>query len=204
MMGYPSCGLGLFCTLTPRERRSPDRHDDGNWLCFSAALWVGNSAYLTFLPALTAQNIPPQIGFVSHESRDWSIGMMEYWNSGNTGISRPATSWVCFAHSTFRRSRPTCDDRPFSRCPNPPTFGFVSHNRPRPWPLPSSKLGLFRMFRPPVPAGLPEIGFVLHNWPGQAEDGRPRGRHPAADLPAIRNPQARHWVFFARTAFGRV
>jgi len=57
----------------------------------------------------------------------------------------------------------------------PSEIGFVLHVRSsfvRPRPTqPRRELGSFCTFRPPVPAGLPEIGFVLRNWP-------PRRRPP--------------------------
>jgi hypothetical protein len=122
------------------------------------------------------------VGWAS--SPDTPPNSVRFASFAGRGPPQAGPNWLRFAHSTLRRSRPAHDAR---FCPHTPVlpslalFRIIGSwwvGRREPDTLPDwvrfahfasrgsgrlAKLGSFRTFRPPVPAGLPEIGFVLHN-----------------------------------------
>ncbi len=80
--------LALFRTIGPWERRSPDRHRRGNWVCFARS-------------ALRGLGVPPDFRFPIELALFRTEGLgLEYWNDGIVewwGIP-PIGNWVCFAH----------------------------------------------------------------------------------------------------------
>jgi hypothetical protein len=166
-MVFPACRweLGLFCIVAPRPRGAVPR----NWLCFPKRGIEAMSHDFPLLDVLSPRySILPKFGFVSR-----------------SGASRRCRTFCPATHVPAAPSRPA-----------PPGIGFVLHDCPstlRGLGVPSAssgqaparhspKLGLFRTFRPPVPAELPEIGFVWHNRPARAGGGR--------SVP-IRNPKSK-------------
>jgi hypothetical protein len=180
----------------------------GDWLCSARyasdwnagpmAYWKGRVSRPWAGPELGSFCIfrPPrplltgQIGFVLHNCP----------SSPKPCPTRRHRELGSFRTFHFPAKSPIYDGRPFSRYPNPPKFGFVSHNRPPVSAGPFSELGSFCTIAPWGPGRAPPnwvcfarfaaklgsfrtIGIGLEWWDdGLLEWCRCRGHAPGRNL----------------------
>ena len=184
----PPGKLGSFCAYAPRStplwpRPSRRSRELGLFRMFAPRPQgpvppgpAGNWVCLYNWPR-GGWSAPRQSLYIQSAIRNREIGFVSHnWPPGCAvpQMSHPAQIWLCFASSSLRGL-----GVPARLLPNWVRFAhFAFRGSGR-----LAKLGLFCAFCPP-----------------QAGGCRPQGRRPAAGLlqSAIRNPQSRNWVCFAR------